>query len=185
MPTQSLVLYLLIIGCEIAFWLVLLLSLTVRYLWKREILSRWLLRSLPLIDLLLLLFTAWDLDAGTPATFAHGLAAVYVGFTVAFGSTVIRWADEQFAFRFASGPAPARIPIGGWEVLRLDIGLWLRCIGAWIIALCLIEALTSYVGDDAVTAPLGAWYQYGFGCVFFWFIFGPAWSLVFFQRGAQ
>ena len=185
MPTQSFVLFLLIVGCEVAFWLVLLLSLTVRYLLKREVLSRWLLRSLPLIDLLLLVFTAWDLSAGTPATLAHGLAAVYVGFTIAFGSTVIRWADENFAFRFASGPAPSSAPTKGWQAVRFEVELWLRCIGAWIIALGLIEALTAYVGNETITQPLRIWYKYGFGCVFFWFIFGPAWSLVFFRRNAQ
>ena len=185
MPTQSFLLYLLIVGCEVAFWLVLLLSLAVRYLLKREVLSRWLLRSLPLIDLLLLVFTAWDLSAGTPATLAHGLAAVYVGFTIAFGSTVIRWADESFAFRFASGPAPSRAPTKGWQAVRFEVELWLRCIGAWIIALGLIEALTAYVGDEAITQPLRVWHKYGFGCVFFWFIFGPAWSLVFFRRDAR
>ena len=88
MPAESFVLYLLIVGCEVAFWLVLLLSLSVRYLLRREVLSRWLLRTLPVIDLLLLIFTAWDLNAGSPATLAHGLAAVYVGFTIAFGSVV-------------------------------------------------------------------------------------------------
>lgn len=185
MPTQSFVLYLLIIGCEVAFWLVLLLSLAVRYLLKREVLSRWLLRTLPLIDLLLLVFTAWDLNAGSPATFAHGLAAVYVGFTIAFGSTMIRWADERFAYRFASGPAPARTPKTGWRAVRFELELWGRCIGAWVLALGLIEALIAYVGNDAVTQSLRVWYTHGFACIFFWFVFGPAWSLVFFRRSAR
>lgn len=185
MTTQSFVLYMLIVGCEVAFWLVLLLSLAVRYVLKREALSRWLLRSLPLIDLLLLMFTAWDLSAGTQATLAHGLAAIYVGFTIAFGSTVIRWADEHFAFRFASGPAPVKAPTRGWQAVRYELELWLRCIGAWILALGLIEGLMAYVGNEAITEPLSVWYKYGFGCVFLWFIFGPAWSLVFFRRSTQ
>ena len=113
MPSESALLYVLIVGCEIAFWLVLLLSLAVRYLLGRQALSLWLLRSLPLIDLLLLGFTALDLRSGTPATFAHGLAAAYVGFTVAFGSTVIQWADAWFAHRFAAGPKPTPAPTRG------------------------------------------------------------------------
>ncbi len=185
MPAQSYVLYALIVGCEVAFWLVLLLSLAVRYLLKREVLSLWLLRTLPLIDLLLLVFTAWDLSAGSPATLAHGLAAVYVGFTIAFGSPMVRWADEHFAYRFAAGPVPAKAPTGGWKAVRFELELWLRCIAAWILALGLIEALIAYIGNDAATQPLRVWHKYGFGCVFFWFIFGPAWSLVFFRRGAQ
>lgn len=185
MPTQNLLLYLLIVGCEVAFWLVLLLSLAVRYLLRREALSRWLLLSLPLIDVLLLVFTALDLSAGTTATLAHGLAAVYVGFTVAFGSIAVRWADAHFAYRFASGPEPAKAPTGGWGAVRFDLELWVRCIAAWVIALALIEVLIACVANDAVTQPLLVWYKHGFGCVVFWFIFGPAWSLLFVRRGAR
>jgi hypothetical protein len=125
------------------------------------------------------------LEAGTTATFAHGLAAVYVGFTVAFGPIAIRWADAHFAHRFASGPAPAKAPSGGWGIVRFDLALWLRSIGAWIIALALIEALVAYVGDEAATEPLLAWYKYGFGAVVLWFIFGPVWSLFLVRSGAR
>lgn len=183
MPTQSIILYLLIVGCEVAFWVVLLLSLVVRYIFRRDDLSKWLLRSLPLIDLLLLAFTALDLRSGTTATFAHGLAAAYVGFTVAFGSIAIRWADSHFAYRFAGGAAPPRPP-AGWAAVRLDVELWLRSIGAWIIALALLEAIIAFVANEAATQPLRVWYKYAFGSFFFWFIFGPAWTLVSFRRGA-
>jgi len=185
MPTQTLILYLLIVGCEVAFWLVLLLSLVVRYLLHRKAFSRWLLLSLPLVDVLLLVFTALDLSAGTTGTFAHGLAAVYVGFTVAFGSIAVRWADAHFAYRFASGPAPSKVPPGGWGAVRFDFELWLRCIAAWVIALTLIEALVAYVANDAVTQPLLVWDKHGFGCVVLWFIFGPVWSLLLVRRGAR
>ena len=100
MSSQSAYLYVLIVACEVAFWLVLLLSLAIRYLFRREALSRWLLIALPLIDVLLLVFTALDLRAGTTATFAHGLAAAYVGFTIAFGAIAVQWADAHFAHRF-------------------------------------------------------------------------------------
>ena len=178
-------LYFLIVGCEAAFWVVLLLSLSVRYLLHQEVASRWLLRSLPVIDLLLLAFTAIDLKAGTTATFAHGLAAVYVGFTVAFGSIAIRWADAHFAHRFADGPVPPKAPTGGWGVVRFDLMLWLRCVGAWIIALALIEALVAYVGNEAATEPLLDWHRHGFGCVVLWFVLGPVWSLFLVRRGAR
>lgn len=178
-------LYFLILGCEVAFWVVLLVSLAVRYFLRHDVLSRWLLRSLPLIDLLLLTFTALDLKAGTTATFAHGLAAAYVGFTVAFGSIAIRWADAHFAHRFAAGPVPTKPPSSGWAALRFDLALWLRAMGAWIIALALIEALIAFVGNEAVTVPLRAWYQYAFVSVSLWFVFGPLWSLFLVRRGAR
>lgn len=184
MLTQPYVLYLLIVGCEVAFWVVLLLALAVRYWLHREALSRWLLFSLPVIDILLLVFTGVDLNAGTTATFAHGLAAVYVGFTIAFGSIAVRWADAHFAHRFASGPVPPKAPTRGWKAVRFELELWLRCIAAWVIALGLIAALTAYLGNGAALQSLQVWYRFGFGCVFFWFLFGPVWSLVFFRRDA-
>jgi hypothetical protein len=185
MVKESALLYVLIVGCEIAFWLVLLLSLVFRYLLRKQMLSKWLLWSLPLIDLLLLGFTALDLRSGTTATFAHGLAAAYLGFTVAFGSTVIKWADERFAHRYAAGPKPKLLPTTGWEVVRFDLKLWLRCIVACIIALALLELIIAFVANDTATQPLLIWYKHAFGCVFFWFIFGPTWSLLFSRRGAQ
>ena len=182
MHAPSPVLYFLIVGAEIAFWLVLLTGLAVRYLLAREALSRWLLVSLPLIDLFLLAFTTADLRGGTPATFAHGLAAAYVGFTVAFGAPVIRWADAHFAYRFAAGPVPIKAPSRGWGAVRFELDMWLRSIAAWIIALVLIEALIVYVDNAEITQPLRAWHRYGLGSIVVWFVVGPAWSLVFFRR---
>ena len=185
MSTESAVLYLLIIGCEAAFWLVLLLSLAVRYLLRQKELSRWLLLSLPLVDILLLVFTALDLRAGATATFAHGLAAAYVGFTIAFGSIAVRWADAHFAHRFASGPAPPKAPSKGWAGVRFELQLWLRCIVACAILVLLIDALIAIVPNSTATAPLEAWYKHAFGCVILWFIFGPAWNFLLIRRGAR
>ena len=183
MPTQAAYLYWLIVGCETAFWVVLLLALAARYLLRRERLSRALLLSLPLVDLLLLAFTAVDLEAGTPATFAHGLASAYVGFTIAFGAVAVRWADAHFAYRFAGGPVPPGPPTG-WIAVRYELELWLRSIVAWIIALVLLVALIAYIDDAAVTQPLHDWFRYAIGSVFLWFVFGPVWSVVFFRRAA-
>jgi len=124
MLKESYLLYALIVACEVGFWVILLLALAVRYLLRKEQLSRALLVCLPLIDLLLLFFTATDLRRGTTATFAHGLAAAYIGFTVAFGGMAVKWADAHFAHRFASGPAPTNGPSRGWELVRYDFKLW-------------------------------------------------------------
>lgn len=180
--SQSVVLYLLIIACEVAFWLILLVSLVVRYILKREQASRRLLLSLPVVDAVLFTVATLDLKAGTPATMAHGLAAAYVGFTLAFGSLAVRWADAHFAYRFASGAVPARAPSTGWKAVRYEFELWLRCIVAWIIALALLTGLIAFIGDDAITRPLRAWYAIGAGSTALWFVFGPMWSLVFFRR---
>lgn len=186
MLMEAHILYLLIIVCEVAFWLMLLLGLILRYLLNRRNLSRWLLMSLPVIDILLLVFTALDLAAGAKVAIAHGLAAVYVGFTIAFGSVAVRWADAHFAHRFASGPPPPKPPNRGWKAVRYDLGLWLRCIAAWIIAIGLISTLIAFLGNKATAEPLHIWYRIGIGSIFFWFLFGPLWTLVLssWRRGA-
>ena len=177
MSSEPYLLYVLIVACEVGFWFILLLALAVRYLLHKEPLSRALLFCLPLIDVLLLLFTAIDLRQGTTATFAHGLAAAYVGFTVAFGGMAVKWADTHFAHRFAAGPAPAKAPSRGWEAVRYDFKLWGRCIVACGITVALVEALVHFVGAGEATQPLLVWHKHAFGCIVLWFIFGPAWSL--------
>ena len=182
--SESAWLYGLIIGCEVAFWLVLVVALAIRYLLRRPRLSRAFLWALPAVDLLLLIFTALDLRRGTTATFAHGLATAYVGFTLAFGGVMVSWADQHFAHRFAGGPKPDAAPDRGWTAVRYEMGLWIRCIVAWLIALPLIIALIAWVGDPARTRELESWYQIASGCAVLWFVFGPLWRLVFFRRGA-
>lgn len=181
MPTQSAYLYWLIVGCEAAFWIVLAFALSARYLLQRERLSRALLLSLPGVDIMLLVFTAADLRAGTLATFAHGLATAYVGFTVAFGSVAVRWADQHFAHWFAAGPAPAASP-SGWRAVRNELDLWFRSIVAWIITLALLIALIAYIDNETITRPLHHWFRIAFASVILWLVFGPGWSLVFLRR---
>ncbi|MGH8167187.1 MAG: hypothetical protein ACREQ1_08110 [Woeseiaceae bacterium] len=98
-------LFILIVGCEAAFWVVLFSGLAARYVFQWRRLSWVLLLCVPLIDLALLAFTVMDLNRGAGATFAHGLATAYVAFTVAFGSAMIHWADQRFAHRFRRRPA--------------------------------------------------------------------------------
>jgi hypothetical protein len=182
MPSQATSLYWLIVGCEVAFWLLLVLALAVRYVLRRNRLSRALLLGLPTADMLLLAFTAMDLRAGTPATFAHGLATAYVGFTVAFGGVMVCWADQRFAHRFAGGPPPITSPTRGWPSVRYEFALWLRCIVAWIITIALLIALIAYVDNEANTQQLHQWFRIAFGSVIVWFVLGPVWSLLFFRR---
>jgi hypothetical protein len=96
----------LIIACEIAFWVVLLAGLAVRYLRGKPQLGLYILLFVPVVDIVLLAATALHLRRGAIAGWEHSLAAIYLGFTVAFGHSMIRWADERFAHRFAGGPAP-------------------------------------------------------------------------------
>ena len=184
-PESNYLLYWLIVGCEAAFWLVLALALAARYLLQRERLSHGLLFALPGVDLLLLAFTTVDLASGTPAEFAHGLATAYVGFTVAFGSMAVRWADQRFAHWVKAGPPPQKAPSRGWPAVRYEFGLWFRSIVAWVITIVLLVALIAFIDNDAITEPLNEWFRIASGGVILWFIFGPVWSLVFFRREAK
>jgi hypothetical protein len=177
MAQHTVYLYGLIIGCEAAFWVLLVLALAARYLWKRDRLSRILLLSLPVVDFLLLIFTALDLRSGTVATHAHGLATAYVGFTIAFGSVAVKWADQRFAHRFANGPPPVRAPSRGMPALRYELALWVRCIVAWAITLALLVALIAYVDDEAITKGLNGWFGIALISTVAWFVLGPVWSL--------
>lgn len=174
-------LYVLIIGCEAAFWVVLLAGLAARYVLQWPRVSSILLISVPLVDLALLAFTVVDLNNGATATFAHGLATAYVGFTVAFGSTVIRWTDRHFAHRFAGGPPPPKPPVG-WASVRYELQLWGLCILAACIIYILLIGMIGLVDQPARTEALNLWFRIPLGSVFFWFVFGPLWSLVFFKR---
>lgn len=182
MQTSPNALYIAIIACEAAFWLLLGAGLAARYIGRARRLSAALLLCVPLIDVALLALTVVDLRQGASATFAHGLAAAYVGFTVAFGSMVIRWADERFAHYFASGPAPSRAPAHGWAAVRYELKLWGRCILAVALTYALLIGLVALVNEPERTAPLNVWFRIPLGTMFFWFLFGPLWSLVFFKR---
>ena len=165
--------------------MVLLAALTARYLFNRGHLSRALLLTLPLLDLLLLVFTVLDLRDGTAATFAHGLAAAYVGFTVAFGRVAVMWADQRFAHQFAGGPKPKGPPNQRWSAVRHELGLWVRCIIAAVITMALLVAMIAFVDSEPRTEALREWFRVAVGMVIFWFVFGPVWTMLFFRRSAS
>jgi len=178
-------LYALIVGCEIAFWIALLSGLACRYVLRWSRVSAALLWSVPLIDLVLLVFTVLDLRSGTNATFAHGLATAYVGFTVAFGPMFVTWADQEFAHRFGGGPPPSKPPSRGWASVRYELKLWARCLLAVGILYILLSAVIVFVDQPSRTQALEIWYRIPMGTVVVWFILGPLWQLVFFERESR
>ncbi len=139
--------YLAIIGCEIGFWVVLLAGLSTRYFLGQQRLSTVLLAGVPLVDLLLLMFTVIDLSNGETATSAHGLAAIYIGFSVAFGHRLIRWADERFSYWFADGPPPTKPPKTGRAHAQHERHQWVRHFLAWIIGCTLLLGAVALVGN--------------------------------------
>ncbi|TFD27925.1 hypothetical protein [Cryobacterium cryoconiti] len=97
-----------IVGCEVGFWVLIVLGLCARYLFRLRRTGLVLLALTPVVDIVLLTATAADLMNGATATVFHGIAAIYLGFSVAYGHKMITWADSRFAHRFADGPAPVK-----------------------------------------------------------------------------
>lgn len=168
-----------ILACEIAFWVVMVLGLSCRYIFKLTRLSTILLYSIPIIDLILLAATVVDLRAGSIATFAHGLAAAYLGFTVAFGRVTIDWADGVFARRFANGPAATKPPSHGLDRLLFELKWFGRCLIAVSITILLSYLAIVLVDDPTRTKAFEEWMELPLITASLWFVFGPLWSLVF------
>src|SRR5699024_3231363 len=83
-----------ILASEIGFWVVLILGLATRYLLRWRKVSTILLLGVPVLDVFLLSLISWDLLLNdTVADFTHGLGAVYLGFTIAFGRQIISRVD--------------------------------------------------------------------------------------------
>lgn len=147
----------LIIACEVAFWVLLAAGLAVRYVLKMPRTGLALLLCEPLLEVVLFVVTAIDLKNGAEPDWRHGLAAVYIGFTVGLGHSTIKWADAWVAHRFADGPPPVRPPKYGtaravheWKVA----GRW--TLGA-LVAIALLQGAVWYVGGDGETSSLRGW----------------------------
>ncbi|WP_206050874.1 hypothetical protein [Nocardioides speluncae] len=142
----------LILVCEVLFWVVIAAGLIARYLLRRPKLGAALLIAAPLVDLILLTATTIDLRNGADAHLAHTLAAVYIGVSVGFGHSMIRWADVRFAHRFGGGPTPAPKPKYGAARARREWKGWLQHLVAWSVGSGLMGLAILYVGDWDRTA---------------------------------
>lgn len=143
-----------IIGCEIAFWVLIAAGLLCRYMLKRTRTGAVLLLLTPAVDIVLLAVTVVHLRQGAEATFAHGLAAVYIGVSIAFGHAMVKWADERFAHRFAGGPPPAPKAKYGQAHARQERIGWLRHLLAWAIGCACLAGMIGMVADPDRTETL-------------------------------
>ncbi|WP_432191426.1 hypothetical protein [Streptomyces sp. bgisy027] len=137
----------LIIACEVGFWVLLALGLAVRYLLKRRRTSVVLLLCEPLLELVLFAATAVDLKNGAEPGWEHGLAALYIGYTVAYGHYTIRWLDGHAAHRLGGAPRPPKPAQYGMARARHEGGLWLRTLLGAAVACALLQGAVWYVGD--------------------------------------
>jgi|SRR5690625_266357 len=149
----------LIIACEISFWGFALSGLTARYLWKKKKLSVFLLICSPIVDFLLLIVTVYDLKNGAVATTVHGVAAVYIGVSVAFGKMMIKWADGIFNYRYGDGNKPMKITYGKIHAKNRRRA-WYRHLLAWSIGGGILIGIMLYMNNFSQTELLFNTFRY-------------------------
>ncbi|MDR3084660.1 MAG: hypothetical protein LBV60_27720 [Streptomyces sp.] len=147
----------LIIACEVGFWVLLAAGLAVRYLLKMRRTSVALLLCEPLLEVVLFVATAIDLKNGAEPSWEHGLAALYIGFTVGYGHYTVRWLDGHAAHRLSGAPRPPKPPKYGLARARHEGRLWLRTVLAAAVALALLQGAVWDVGDGADIESLRSW----------------------------
>lgn len=145
----------LIIACEVGFWVLLVAGLALRYLAKMPRTGAAVLLMEPVLELVLLIVTAIDLKNGATADWKHGLAALYIGYTVAYGHYTIKWVDSHFLYRFAGGPRPVKRY--GMDYAKHEAKLLLRTV-VWVaVSVALLQVAIWYVGEGGDTASLSGW----------------------------
>lgn len=142
-----------IVASEVAFWIVIVSGLLVRYVFRRQRLGLFLLMLTPVIDLILLALTAVDLSRGAVASLAHGLAAVYIGVSLAFGKRMIAWADDKFR-KLVLKETVERIERYGMDYAVHYFKGFLRHIAAFLIGGGLLGLLILWVDDPSRTENL-------------------------------
>jgi hypothetical protein len=133
----------------------------------------------PVLDVMLLISAAIDLQQGAVAEFAHGLAAVYLGFTLVYGAGVIKWLDQYAAYRFAAGKKITQPRLYGWSHARYEWLQWLKGVGAGAIAAVLILLAIYFVNQPEKTQLLLEWLSYIFWTLALWGVCWPVWYSVF------
>nr|WP_203643465.1 hypothetical protein [Streptomyces sp. SID14478] len=147
-----------IIICEVGFWVLLAAGLALRYWAKMPRASVAVLLCEPLLEVLLFVVTAIDLKNGAEPDWKHGLAAVYIGYSVALGHYTVRWVDVRVAHRFAGGPPPSTPKYGALRAVH-EWKIAARWVLASVIAIGLLQGAIWYVGTDGNTGSLEQWQQ--------------------------
>ncbi|MFF2083029.1 hypothetical protein ACFVVM_04605 [Nocardia sp. NPDC058176] len=164
-----------ILGCEIGFWVLVVGGLLLRYAVRLPRAGMVTLALVPVLDVVLVIAVAIDLHRGGEVGFAHRLAGIYLGCTVMFGHRIIQWLDERFAYRFAGGPAPVKVPKYGPERSRKEWADFARWLGAAAIAAVLTVALSYTVADAAQREQLMSVFGTLGVITVIWLLTGPVW----------
>ncbi|WP_221348122.1 hypothetical protein [Streptomyces beigongshangae] len=147
----------LIAVCEVGFWVLLAAGLSCRYLLRMPRTGLALLLCEPLLEVVLLVATALDLKAGAEPNWTHGLAALYIGYTVGHGHRTVKWLDGHAAHRFGGAPRPVGPPRYGMARARHEGRVWLGTVVAAAVATALLQIAIWYVGDPERVGSLENW----------------------------
>ncbi|MDT9680612.1 hypothetical protein RND61_00695 [Streptomyces sp. TRM76323] len=147
----------LIVVCEVGFWVLLAAGLAARYVLRMPRTGAALLLCEPLLEVVLLVATAADLRGGAEPRWTHGLAALYIGYTVGHGHRTVKWLDGHAAHRFGGAPRPAGPPRHGMARARHEGRVWLGTLVGAVVATVLLQAAVWYVDDPARVGPLQSW----------------------------
>ncbi|MEF9906431.1 hypothetical protein [Streptomyces sp. P9-A2] len=147
----------LIAACEIGFWVLLAAGLAFRYLLRMPRTGLALLLCEPLLEVVLLVATALDLKNGAEPSWAHGLAALYIGYTVGHGHRTVKWLDGHAAHRLGGAPKPAGPPRYGTARARHETRVWLGTLVGAVVATVLLQLAIRYVGDAGRVGSLESW----------------------------
>ena len=123
-----------------------------RYIFKRERLGSSFLHF-TCHRLVLLIVTATDLYTGATATQIDAIAAIYLGVSIAFGKSMIRWADEKFLYYIQrKGTKPVRKT--GFAHARHSMKGSLQHILAYVIGAAFLASMIYYIDDPSRTEAL-------------------------------
>ena len=142
-----------IVASEIGFWIVILLGLITRYILKKKKLGIFFFALTPVIDLFLLITASVDLYRGATATTAHAIAAIYIGVSLAFGKSMIEWADERFRYYIIKEGAKPMERFGTDYALHY-FKSWCRHVVSYLIGAGLLAGVIFLINDSSRTEAL-------------------------------
>lgn len=162
-----------IIACEVGFWILLGLGILARYPLGMPKLGMAFFYATPVVDLLLLAFVVIHLRGGAEPHFTHGLAALYIGFSVAFGHKSIAAVDRAYRTKVLKQEME---PLAKSAPYIEELKLLGRAVLAAVTAVIVLEVAIFFANNSAA-GDLRSWYGRIGIALFIWAIVGPLWAL--------
>lgn len=155
----------LIIICEILFWVFAILGVFFRSIVKNNKLGRFFLILIPIDDVLLIIFNIVSLLIGEPFSYSHSLSGLYLGITIAFGETIIKWLDNKIN-------RVKTIKKKGYDYEMFHFKKWLLAVLIYVMVMGVFYFILTITGKTYNTFEALP----GFVIVtVIWYVTGPLW----------